>query len=309
VTTSDNLETKQKRGAGRPKVDEHIKLQRRVFRAYIKLERTKVLANLRNQHSISSSICTLGIQYSEGSLRYQMDELRNYELLHNLPQVEIEEVLEAGDPIVNDDFETKVGRKKNCELDQLDAKLRENDRIIKRIENEKPRKAVVREDGRGRPVSTKEERIRKLKIKKELNVAEIERLEKLLDPEAKVDRMLKKSRDTASKLKRELNKFDGDDDAKRELVILSELAAFNFSEIAYLKIRIKFQVKLENTIKFIDHEIDVVNASELADMSTKIKLNVLSNERSENYQRLRQHMWETKARIPELYDEYSRDGS
>lgn len=200
IAVTSNITSGRKKGPGRPKLDEYTKLKRRVFRALIRLDEARSLQKLAEGNLGFLKIQSRGkdpVSKANDALEKALNELRSYEHSEGCKAVSIDIIRSEGDiSIVKDDLKIPVGRKKNSELDKLDADLRENKRIILRIENEEQKKQKGRKPGvLGRPVDSKEQRIQKMRVRQAEIIQKIETLESWLDDVELAEREVKKARD------------------------------------------------------------------------------------------------------------------
>lgn len=244
--TEENVVQEKKGKAGRPKLDEYVKLQRRVYRAYISFKEAESVfehnAKARTKGLPKGTKVPLDekmktyqrrAKNTAKKLREEVLAMDQYEREIGIAPIDIEEIIAKGDPdVVNEDLSFKAGRPAVDELGAMDARVRYFDRKIAEVAQEKDLEGAELEEklshqGRGRPWQQPSARRRQFEINRDVMISRIEEKEDELTGLAKVERELKKSRDIVRLLKKEikdtrLDKSIATDQVEKILLRLSE---------------------------------------------------------------------------------------
>ena len=264
--SDDEFRQNLKRRVGRPKVNDHTKLIRRVYRSFIKMKELIFLINLGEQllKTTGGTSGTYVKSYTLTKRMYQKvnRDLRDFESNNGLEHVELEDIMKAGDPIVDDELQVKVGRKRKTKLDALDYQVRYIDKQIARVVNEEDKANVSRGDGRGRPKVSKTVRINKYKIRQEALLAQIDVLEMELDMVSVAIRGVKKARD-AIRITKQNIKVEVDVDERLELINQLDLDQALLVREQTLVKTIKKRVLLQEQLEIIISNLNGINDNSL----------------------------------------------
>ena len=264
--SDDEFRLNLKRRAGRPKMDDHTKLIRRVYRSFIKMKELVFLINLEEQ-LLETTGSTSGAYVKSYALTKRMyqkvnRDLRDFESNNGLEHVAFEDIMKAGDPIVDDELQVKVGRKRKTKLDALDSQVRYIDKQIARVVNEEDKVHVSRGDGRGRPKVSKTVRISKYNTRKEELLAQIGVLETELDMVSVAIRGVKKARD-AIRITKQNIKVAVDVDERLELIKQLDFdQALLVREQTFVK-TIKKRALLQQQLEIIISNLNGINDNSL----------------------------------------------
>ena len=264
--SDDEFRQNLKRRVGRPKMDDHTKLIRRVYRSFIKMKELIFLINLGEQllETTGGTSGTYVKSYTLTKRMYQKvnRDLRDFESNNGLEHVELEDIMKAGDPIVDDELQVKVGRKRKTKLDALDYQVRYIDKQIARVVNEEDKANVSRGDGRGRPKVSKTVRISKYKIRQEALLAQIDVLEMELDMVSVAIRGVKKARD-AIRITKQNIKVEVDVDERLELINQLDLDQALLVREQTLVKTIKKRALLQEQLEIIISNLNGINDNSL----------------------------------------------
>lgn len=219
---------------GRPRLDPHVKLMRRVYRGYIDYRKAKTLIEdedkaqekLLSEGKISKKLASAHTnQYTRAKRKYNVatSELRAYELENNLETTNLDEIISIGDStVVNSDLTYRVGRPRLDELGYMDERVRYFERKIAEVSKEKDLEGEELEAkinaGRGRPFTQPSERVQRYATDKEAMLAKIKEEEKKLEGYELAERRLKTARDDARLLKKAIK------DTEKGIEVFTDIA-------------------------------------------------------------------------------------
>ena len=290
------------KGAGRPPLSDYEKMRRKAHKSYIKVKKaheaviSEVSFDFVEFASSKDGRPSLSVgeiyDRAKKDFNESLNALNRHEKSYDLPVSSIEDVKILNDPAVANG-RIEIGRPAKNELDKMDHQLRYLDRQIARIELEPDvaEEELGRTGGRGRPKTTRSERLAYYELENQSVRSKIKTLESKLEGVPKAERELKKARDLVRLTKADIKKAS--DDLKSELASKLEKYEESVTSLAYkLKVE-KTRVALREEMKTLEGKISTQNDSHAVD--------VLNNEYKALERKLNRYDYQSQAGA---YDEH-----